>query len=318
VTLFEDVLLFGGPGNPRLAQRVAEELPAGLAACEFRRFPDGEVSVRIDAPVRGRHVALVQPTGPAVNDHLMELLAFADACRRAAAASVTAIVPYFGYARSDRRQGEQVPVMASLAAVLVEAAGVAHVVTLDVHSPQLEGFFRIAVDNLTAVPVLAAALAEHVTRESVIVAPDLGAAKLAAAYGRALALPVAVVHKQRRSPTEVSAAAITGDVAGKQCMIVDDMITTGATIASAAAAVRGAGARSAVIVAASHGVLTDDAPERLAAAGVRELLLTDSLAVLHRERPTTRIVPVAPIIAEWLKRTAGERHTEAAHLFGSG
>lgn len=316
--VLDEVLLFAGPANPVLAHRVAEELSIVAAECEFSRFPDGEVSVRLEPSVRGRHVALVQPTGPGVNDHLLELLAFADAARRAAAASITAIVPYFGYARSDRRQGEQVPVMASLVASLIEAAGVDHVVTLDVHSPQAEGFFRIAMDNLTAVPALAAALEAQMSRDAVVVAPDLGAAKLAAAYGRALTLPVAVVHKQRRSPTQVSFAGITGEVVGRQCVIVDDMITTGGTIATAAEAVRRAGAQADVVAAASHGVLTEDAGERLAKAGVRELVVTDSLVQTQRARPATRTVSVAPILAEWMARTAGERRLEAAHPFGSG
>lgn len=316
--MLDEVLLFAGPANPLLAHRVAAELSIVAAECEFSRFPDGEVSVRLEPSVRGRHVALVQPTGPGVNDHLLELLAFADAARRAAAASITAIVPYFGYARSDRRQGEQVPVMGSLVASLIEAAGVDHVVTLDVHSPQVEGFFRIAMDNLTAVPALAAALAARVSRHAVVVAPDLGAAKLAAAYGSALALPVAIVHKQRRSPTQVSAAGITGEVAGRQCVIVDDMITTGGTIAAAAEAVRSAGAQPEILAAASHGVLTDEAWERLARSGVRDLVVTDSLPQVHRARPATRTVTVAPILAEWMARTAGERRLEAAHPFGSG
>lgn len=314
----DDLLLFAGPANPPLAEAVACELGVRPAECAFSRFPDGEVSVKIDTPVRGHHVVVVQPTGPRVNDHLVELLAFADACRRAAAASVTALVPYFGYARSDRRQGEQVPVMASLAAALIQAAGVDHVVTVDVHSPQLEGFFSIAVDNLTAVPVLAGRLESSVTPASVVVAPDLGAAKLAAAYGRALSLPVAVVHKQRRSPTEVSCAGITGDVAGRQCVIVDDMITSGGTIAAAAGALLAAGADPRLVAAATHGVLTDAAWERLAQGGVGELLLTDSLPVEPRMRPATRIVSIAPLLAESIARTAGERRGEGAHPFGSG
>ena len=164
----EDVLLFAGPANPVLARAIAGELGMDVAACDFARFPDGEISARIEPSVRGRHVVLVQPTAPPVNDHLMSLLAFTDACRRSAAASVTAVVPYFGYARSDRRQWLRVPVMGSLVAQLMESAGVDHVVTVDVHAPQLEGFFRIAVDNLTAAPTLADAIRDRIGPNGVV------------------------------------------------------------------------------------------------------------------------------------------------------
>lgn len=314
----EDVLLFAGPANPVLARAIAGELGMDVAACDFARFPDGEISARIEPSVRGRHVVLVQPTAPPVNDHLMSLLAFTDACRRSAAASVTAVVPYFGYARSDRRQGLRVPVMGSLVAQLMESAGVDHVVTVDVHAPQLEGFFRIAVDNLTAAPTLADAIRDRIGPNGVVVAPDLGAARLATTYGRLLGLPVAVVHKLRRSATEVTSAGITGDVAGRQCLIVDDMITTGGTVESAARAVLAARAEPPVVIAATHGVLTGDAWERLARVGIGELLLTDSIAIEARHRPPTRVVSIAPLLADAIRRTSAERIPEPAHLFGSG
>jgi ribose-phosphate pyrophosphokinase len=313
-----DFLLFAGSANPALAHAVAAELDAPLAACDIARFPDGEVSVTLGTSVRGRDVLLVQPTSPPVNDHLVELLAFADACRRASASSLTAIVPYFGYARSDRRQGLRVPVTGSLVASLMEAAGVAHVVVLDVHSSQLEGFFRIPVDNLTAVPALATALEEHADPEMVVVAPDLGAVKLATAYGRRLYLPVAAVHKLRRSPTEVTSGGVTGDVEGRRCIIVDDMITTGATIEGAIAAVRAAGAREEVVVAATHGVLTDGAWDRLDRAGVRELWLGDSVPLAPRARPRTHVVSVAPVIAAAIAHAARDRFDEAHELAGAG
>ena len=313
-----DLLLFAGPANPDLAHAVAAELGTALSPCDFTHFPDGEVSVRVGVSVRGRHVLVLQPTSTPVNDHLMALLAFADACRRAAAASITAVVPYFGYARSDRRQGLRVPVSASMVAELIEAVGIDHVVTLDVHSPQMEGFFRIPVDNLSAAPVLSDALEAHAHAEAVVVAPDLGATKLATEYGRRLNLPVAVVHKLRRSATEVTSAGITGDVRGKRCIIVDDMITTGGTIESAILALRSAGATEEITVAATHGVLTAAAWDRLDCAGVRQLYLTDSVAVSPWRLPVTHIVTVAPIIAAAIAQTSRERQPETASMFGSG
>lgn len=305
-----DPLCFAGPANPALAHAVATGLGTSLAACEFTRFPDGEVGVRLDVSVRGRDVVLVQPTSPPVNDNLMALLAFADACRRASAASLTAVVPYFGYARGDRRQGLRVPVSASLVAELMEAAGIHHVVAVHLHAPQVEGFFRIPVDEVSAVPVLCSLLDPR--PDMVVVAPDLGAAKLASQYGRRLGLPVAVVHKLRMSATEVTSVGLTGDVRGRRCVIVDDMITTGATIEAAVTAVRTAGATGDIVVAATHGVLTGQAWDRLQCAGVGELLLTDTVALSPWERPRTRVASVAPLIAGVLARMRHEHEPATA------
>ena len=314
----DEPLFFAGPANPALAADVARELGTTIAPCVFTAFPDGEVSVEIGTSVAGRAVVLLQPTSPPVNDHLLELLSFTVACRRASAASVTAVVPYFGYARSDRRQGRRVPVSASMVAELMRAVGVHHLITLDVHSPQIEGFFRIPVDDCSAVPVLADALRRHVGERSVVVAPDLGAARLAGAYGQRLELPVAVVHKLRRSATAVTSTGITGDVHHRTCIIVDDMIKTGGTIESAVHALREAGAEGTVAVAATHGVLTTAAWERLARAGVDELVLTDSVVVPPHDAPSTRVVSVAALLAGQLGRLTDERRSRGEHVFGSG
>ena len=317
-TSIDEPLFFAGPANPVLASAVASELGVACAPSEFSRFPDGEVSVEIGMSVAGRSVVLLQPTSPPVNDHLMELLSFTDACRRASAASITVVAPYFGYARSDRRLGRRVPVSASMVAELMRAVGVHHLITLDVHSPQIEGFFRIPVDDCSAVPVLSDALARHVTDHSVVVAPDLGAARLAGAYAQRLNLPVAVVHKLRRSATSVTSTGITGDVRGRSCIIVDDMITTGGTVEGAARALREAGANGNVVLAATHGVLTDTAWERLARVGVEELVVTDSVQVPQSDVLTTRVVSVAALLAAQLGRLTDERRAHVDHAFGSG
>lgn len=296
----EPLLLFSGPANPPLAVAVAEALGRTCARAEFRRFPDGEVSVRLDVPVRGRHVAIVQPTCPPVNDRLLELLAFADACRRESAARVTAVIPYFGYARSDRRQGLRTPVMGRLVADLLEASGVGHVITVDVHAPQVDGFFRLPVDHLSAITPLGEALRARVSEGAVVVAPDLGAAKLAAAYGRQLGLPTAVVHKVRRSATEVEHAGITGTVEGRRCIIVDDMITTGGTIVGAVRALRAAGATGEIVVAATHGVFTSSALLRLAREGVEVVYVTDTVPLPAVAEAPVQVVSVAPLLAEAL------------------
>ncbi len=294
--------VLAGTASHRLAHAVAARLgePPGASAVE--RFPDGEVTVRLEESVRDREVFVIQATSPPVNDHLIELLAFADACRRAAASRITAVIPYFGYARADRRKGMREPVMASLAAGLLESAGVRHVVTVDVHTPQIEGFFHVPVDDLTAIPSLAAALAGRIAAEAVVVSPDLGAVDRATRFAARFELPVAVLHKRRRSGTEVEVVQVIGDVAGRPCVIVDDMISTGGTIAEAARALVDAGARPELTVVATHGVLTGPARERLAAAGLRDLVLTDTVPMEREAWPWVRIVSVAPLLAAAIQR----------------
>jgi ribose-phosphate pyrophosphokinase len=286
---------------------VERDLGYRFAVATIERFPDGEVSVRLDDPVRGQEVILLAATAPPVNDHLVELLALADACRRADAARIVALVPYFGYARSDRRDGRRTPIMASLVAELAERAGIDHVVTVDVHTPAVEGFFRIPVDNLTAVPALAAALAQRSANASdnaVIVAPDLGAVRLANRYATKLDLPVAVCHKRRLGGAEVSVARITGDVSGRRCIIIDDMISTGGTIVEAVRALNEAGALPEHIVAATHGVLVSGALDKMAEAGVRALFVSDSIEmpVSKGARLTPTVVSVAPLLTTAIRR----------------
>jgi ribose-phosphate pyrophosphokinase len=299
--------LIAGSASRHLTATVEHALGRRFTAATIERFPDGEVSVCLEEPVRGEEVILLAATAPPVNDHLVELLALADACRRADAARIVAIIPYFGYARSDRRDGRRTPIMASLVADLAEHAGIDHVVTVDVHAPAIEGFFRIPVDNLTAATVLAGAVGERITgrgTQSVIVAPDLGAVRLANRYATKLDLPVAVCHKRRLSGAEVSVNRITGDVAGRQCIIIDDMISTGGTIAESVRALNEAGAVREHIVAATHPVLASGALDRMADIGVRELLVTDSIE--PRGGSSTRLVPtivsVAPLLATAIRR----------------
>ena len=300
-------VLIAGSASRHLTGAIERDVRRRFAAATIERFPDGEVSIRLDAPVRGEDVIVLAATGPPVNDHLVELLALADACRRADATRIVAIVPYFGYARSDRRDGRRTPIMASLVAELAERAGIDHVVTVDVHAPAIEGFFRIPVDNLTAVSALAHAIAERTagpTTPTVIVAPDLGAVRLANRFATILDLPVAVCHKRRLSGAEVSITRITGDVAGRRCVIIDDMISTGGTIAESVRALADAGARPEPVVAATHAVLAPGALEKIAGTGVRELLVTDSIEprslVSAPLLPT--IVSIAPLLATAFRR----------------
>ncbi|MGH7555713.1 MAG: ribose-phosphate diphosphokinase [Longimicrobiales bacterium] len=305
MTLEARVLLFGGSAAAELAPCVADRLGWRLGSCSVRRFPDGEVNVRLEESVRGREVFFLQPTSPPVNDNLMELLAFTDACRRSAASRVTAIAPYFGYARADRRGGRRDPIAASLVASMIEAAGVDYLVSVDLHSPAIEGFFRIPVDSLSALPVLADALKPRMTRETVVVSPDLGRLEAASELGRRLGLSVAAVHKKRLSGTEVQTLAVIGDVRDRSCVILDDMISTGGTIAAATEALAGAGAHADWIVAATHGVFAPGAAAMLGAAGVQAVLVTDTIPPAP-DWPAVERVSIAPLLAEALRRIVAD------------
>jgi ribose-phosphate pyrophosphokinase len=244
----------------------------------------------------------VQPTSPPVNDHLVELLALADACRRAAAARITAVVPYFGYGRADKRHGRREPITGRMVADLLEAVGIAQIVTVDPHTPQIEGFFFVPTDSLTAVPALSRELRHRLPADVVVVSPDAGRVPLATAYAQSLGAPLAVLHKRRESGTETRVTHLVGDVAGRTCLIVDDIIATAATIRESVRALRAAGARAEVFVAATHGLLLDGAREALDGAGVREVWVTDTVRVPEPEWSHLRVVSIAPVIAGCLER----------------
>ncbi|MDP9348027.1 MAG: ribose-phosphate pyrophosphokinase [Gemmatimonadota bacterium] len=295
------LVVFAGTAHPSLAADVAREIGTQLASCEVERFPDGEVTVRLRESVRGKEVFIVQPTSPPVNDHLMQLLAFADACRRSAAARITAVVPYFGYARADKRSERREPITASLVATLMQAAGISHVITVDLHTPQIEGFFAIPVDTLTAVPTLCGALRGHLPADAVVVSPDAGRVQLATEYGRRLDAPLAVLHKRRESGTHTEVTRLVGEVEGRACLLVDDMISTGGTLVQSVRALREAGARE-FFVSATHGLFLRGALDRLADAGVREVLVTDTVPPPDERPPILRVASLAPLIAGAVRR----------------
>jgi ribose-phosphate pyrophosphokinase len=294
--------IFAGTANVPLAEALAAELGLPLGAREVGRFPDGEIRVELGQSVRGHDVYLVQPTAPPVADNLLELLFLADAARRAGAARLTALVPYFGYARQDRRAAGREPVAARLVAELVQAAGVDRVVAVDLHSPAIEGFFRAPLEHLSAVPLLAVAARDALPPDPVVVAPDLGAVKLAERYARALTLPVAVVHKTRVSPESATVRALTGDVRGRTPVVVDDMISTGGTVEAAGQALLAAGCVPEMLVVATHALLVGAAVERLRVLPVRRLIATDSVASPAADGLPLQTVGLAPLLADAVKR----------------
>jgi ribose-phosphate pyrophosphokinase len=294
--------ILAGNANPGLAAAIARELGVQVGASVVERFPDGEVAVRLLQPLCRREVFLVQPTSPPVNDHLVELLALADAARRAAAARVTAIVPYFGYGRADKRAGRREPITGRVVADLLESVGIGYVVTVDLHTPQVEGFFHVPVDTLTAVPALCEALRDRLPPDTVVVSPDAGRVPLATDYAQRLGVPVVVLHKRRERGTETAVTHVVGEVSGRACLIVDDMISTGGTIAGSVEALLRAGARLEMVVAATHGLLLPGARRKLEQALVREVYVTDTVAVAEPDWPRLHVVSVAPIIAGAVKR----------------
>ncbi len=290
--------VLSGSANPLLASAVAELLDTGPADCVIDRFPDGEVRPIVDH-VCGNDVYVVQPTAPPVGDHLVELLLLLDACRRARASRVTAIVPYFGYARQDRRTRSGQALGVRVAADALANAGAERLVVVDPHTPTMESVCSIPVETLTAVPLLSSRISPARSELTVVVAPDLGAAKLAEQYAAAIPDSVALVRKFRESGTAVTAVEILGDIDGRQAVVVDDMIATGATIEAAVRLLRHHA--SDVVVAATHGPLTLDATTRLRDLGVRRVVVTDTVAH-HDLAAPIEVCSIAPVLADAIAR----------------
>lgn len=297
-----DPLLFSGTAHESLALAVAEQAKIHLGACEIERFPDGEISVRLLEPVRQRDVFLMQPLTPPVNDHLVELLILADACRRAAARRLTAIIPYMGYARADKRHGRREAISSSMVAHVLESVGIHQVVTMDLHAPQIEGFFQAPVDSLTAVPTMCRTIGPGMPKNLAVVAPDAGRVKMATEYAHRLEAPVVVLHKQRVSGDETAVTHLIGGVEDKACLIIDDIIATGGTIKQAAETLRKAGAHPDFIVAATHGLFLPGALECFREVGIRNVFVTDTVDLSHRHWAGLHIVPVASVFAGALQR----------------
>ncbi|MHC4922899.1 MAG: ribose-phosphate diphosphokinase [Planctomycetota bacterium] len=273
---YGDLQLFAGTAHPGLAKTVAKYLRIEVGDASVTRFPDGEINVKINDDVRGNDVFVMQPTCPPVNSNLMELLLLVDCLRRSSAGRITAVLPYFGYARKDRKDEGRVPISAKLVANLIVQSGVDRVVTLDLHAHQIQGFFDIPVDHIFASPVMVGHLDTLGLEDPVIVAPDVGGIKMARAYAKSLSAGLAIVDKRRHSPESAEVMHIIGDVDQKDVVIVDDMISTAGTITNAARSIREAGARS-VYLSATHAVLCGPAVERLSEAPAEQIFVSDTI-----------------------------------------
>lgn len=296
-----ELKIFTGTAHRGLAESICNYLDVPLGDASVSSFPDGETFVKINENIRGRDVFIVQPTCPPTNQNLMELLILVDAARRSSAARITAVIPFFGYARQDRKDQPRVPITAKLVANLIVAAGVNRVLTMDLHAQQLQGFFDIPVDHLYALPVIMQYLGEKNLSNLTVVSPDVGGVKMASAYAQALKAGLAIVVKRRISATETEALHVIGEVEGKNVLIVDDLTETAGTITNAAKILRGLGALD-IYAGVSHTVLTDLAVERLRKSEIKELITTDSTPINEAAVGCVKVLSIADLLGEGIIR----------------
>lgn len=298
-----ELKLIAGTSNPELAREISRHLGVALCATEISRFPDGETRVHIKETVRGADVFIIQPTSAPVNEHVMELLLLIDALKRASAERVTAVIPYYGYARQDRKQIGRVPISAKLIANLIETAGADRVLTLDLPAGQIQGFFDIPVDNLRADPIFADYLAKRDLKDTVIVSPDIGSAKRGETVAERLNLALAIVEKSRISAEEVKARNVIGNVEGKRVIIIDDIVATGGTLLEATRLLLEGGAKE-VYAACTHGVFAADALERIEKSPLRQVVVTNTIKSPYGAQNTRKIewISVGKLFADIIRR----------------
>jgi len=309
--------VFTGNANPALAQEIARHLMQPLGRAVVGRFSDGEIQVEIMENVRGKDVFLVQSTCPPTNEHLMELLVMADACRRASAGRITAVIPYLGYARQDRRQrAMRVPITAKLVADLIGCAGVNRVLTVDLHADQIQGFFGVPVDNVYASPVLLGEVWKRKYDNLIVVSPDVGGVVRARALARRLDdADLAIIDKRRPRANESQVMNIIGDVRGRSCILVDDLVDTAGTLCQAATALKAEGAVR-VIAYITHPVLSGKAVERISASELDELVVTDTIPLSQEAKACKRIrvLSVAELLAETMRRIRDEESVSSLYV----
>jgi ribose-phosphate pyrophosphokinase len=296
-----ELKVFTGSANRDLAERICKYIGVPLGQATISSFPDGETYVRIEENIRGHDVFIIQPTCPPTNQHLMELLIMVDAARRASADRITAVIPFFGYARQDRKDQPRVPITAKLVANLLYAAGVSRVLTMDLHAQQVQGFFDIPVDHLYSLPVLIKYLRQHLTGKTVVVSPDLGGLKMASAYAEALNANLAIVAKERRSATETEALYLIGEVKDHNVLLIDDLTETAGTLTSAAELMKKRGARK-IYAGVSLAVLVDMAIQRLQKSKITELVTTNSTPVRPVDGFKITVLCVSELLGEGIKR----------------
>lgn len=302
---FEDgkkLKIFTGNANPALAKEICDYLGLPLGEAFVGRFNNGEVQIMIDESVRGKDVFIIQPTSYPVNDNLMELMVMADALKRASARHITAVVPYYGYARQDRKTRGREPITAKLVANLMQTAGITRLVTIDLHAGQIQGFFDVPVDHLFGASILAKYINEKNMEDVIVVSPDLGGVTRARDLADRIGAPIAIIEKKRPEPGVAKVMNLIGDVAGKNCIIIDDIVDTAGSLVEGAKALEEFGAKS-VTAAVTHAVLTDPANERIANSNIKELIVTNTIPLPENcNLPNITQLSVAPLLGEAIMR----------------
>lgn len=302
---FEDgkkLKIFTGNANPALAKEICDYLGLPLGEAFVGRFNNGEVQIMIDESVRGKDVFIIQPTSYPVNDNLMELMVMADALKRASARHITAVVPYYGYARQDRKTRGREPITAKLVANLMQTAGITRLVTIDLHAGQIQGFFDVPVDHLFGASILAKYINEKNMEDVIVVSPDLGGVTRARDLADRIGAPIAIIEKKRPEPGVAKVMNLIGDVAGKNCIIIDDIVDTAGSLVEGAKALEEFGAKS-VTAAVTHAVLTDPASERIANSNIKELIVTNTIPLPENcDLPNITQLSVAPLLGEAIMR----------------
>jgi ribose-phosphate pyrophosphokinase len=312
--LYDHIKVFSGNSNEALAKAVCDYLEIPLGGAEIEKFPDGEKIIRVEDDVRGRDCFVIQSTSRPVDENLVELLIYLDCLKRASASRVTAVIPYFGYARQDRKDEGRVPITAKLVANLITAAGADRVLTIDLHAAQLQGFFDIPVDHLTGELVLSKYFRDKKIDNLTIVSPDVGNIKIASRYTSHMGGDLAIVHKRRTSASDVQAQELIGEVAGRNILMVDDMITTAGTVCTAAKLVKERGAKK-ICVGASHGVFAPGSVEKLSKAPIDEVVVTDTIPLTPEAAKLKKIkvLTVSAMLGEAIKRI--HRNESVSSLF---
>jgi ribose-phosphate pyrophosphokinase len=298
---FRRLKVFTGNANPRLTRDICSYLGLEVGKARVGRFADGEINVQIDENVRGADCYVVQPTCRPVNEHLIELLIMIDALRRASAGRVTAVLPYFGYARADRKSAPRVPISAKLVANLITTSGASRVITMDLHAAQIQGFFDIPVDHLIAAPVILDYFRKKRLKDLTVVSPDVGGVERARAMAKRLEAKLAIVDKRRPHPNEASVYHLIGDVEGRTALILDDMVDTAGTLTKVVAKIKECGALK-IYAACVHGVLSGAARDLIAQSALEEMVLTDSIPIHHLESEKVRVLSIAPLMGEAILR----------------